>query len=125
MNPATNELLLQNFNQTIFELSSKLDKVLAAVVQCGFSLNELPKEPEQNPYVETVHQLIQKLKFFVQATSLIHAVPDSEEKQNFKSLLVTQVKALMKNLSEIQNTESLIVFKTLDNFLQVICLVIG
>lgn len=55
MNPATNELLLQNFNQTIFELSSKLDKVLAAVVQCGFSLNELPKDPEQNPYVETVH----------------------------------------------------------------------
>jgi hypothetical protein len=72
MNPQTNELLLANFNQIIFELAAKLDKVLTGVVQCGFSLNELPKEPDQNPYVETVHYLIKKLKFFVQASSQLH-----------------------------------------------------
>ena len=37
------------------------------VVSCGFSLNTLPQEPEANPYVETIAQLIKKLRFFVNA----------------------------------------------------------
>lgn len=50
----TNDTLqLQNFNETIFEIASKLDKVLIMVVSCGFGLNNLPQEPETNIYVET------------------------------------------------------------------------
>jgi hypothetical protein len=59
------QLQLQNFNEIIFEIASKLDKVLIMVVSCGFSLNNLPHEPETNIYVETTGQLIKKLNFFV------------------------------------------------------------
>lgn len=53
MSPETKQLQLHNFNDIIFEISSKLDKVLIMVVSCGFSLNNLPNEPETNIYVET------------------------------------------------------------------------
>lgn len=67
MNKETGALQLQNFNPVIFELAAKLDKVLMMVVSCGFSLNSLPQDHESNPYVETIAQLIAKLRFFVQA----------------------------------------------------------
>jgi hypothetical protein len=35
-------LSLQNFNEMIFSIASKLDKCLMLVVACGFSLNSLP-----------------------------------------------------------------------------------
>jgi hypothetical protein len=47
------QLQLHNFNEVIFEIASKLDKVLIMVVSCGFALNNLPQEPETNIYVET------------------------------------------------------------------------
>lgn len=53
MSVETKQLQLQNFNEIIFEIASKLDKVLIMVVSCGFSLNNLPHEPETNIYVET------------------------------------------------------------------------
>lgn len=53
MSVETKQLQLHNFNEIIFEIASKLDKVLIMVVSCGFSLNNLPHEPETNIYVET------------------------------------------------------------------------
>ena len=71
------------------------------VVSCGFSLNNLPQEPESNPYVETIAQLIKKLRFFVNAAQQVIALPDSEDKTKFYNLLVNQVKTFLKHLSEL------------------------
>ena len=59
-----NQLNLNNFNQVLFDLASKLDKCLLLMVACGFSLNELLNEPFQNLYVKVTSQLIEKLKFY-------------------------------------------------------------
>ncbi len=71
------------------------------VVSCGFSLNNLPHEPETNIYVETTAQLIKKLKFFVQVVTQITLLPESELKQKYYNLMVGQVKTFLKHLSEL------------------------
>lgn len=113
-------LNLANFNDKIFHIASKLDKCLILVVACGFSLNTLPQEPEANIYVETTTQLLKKLKFFVTAAEQISQLPDSELKQNYFTLIVGQVKTFLKHLSELQHAEALLMFNTLDHFLQVL-----
>ena len=59
---------MSGFNKSLFAIASKLDKCLMLVVACGFSLNQLLQEPENNTYVETASYLIKKLQFFVNCT---------------------------------------------------------
>jgi len=58
---STQSVTLNNFNEVLFSIASKLDKLLMLLVQCGFSLTNLLSEPENNSYVETVLHLINKL----------------------------------------------------------------
>lgn len=96
------QLQLHNFNETLFQIASRLDKVLTLVVACGFSLNSLPQEPESNSYVETTAMLIKKLKFFVQAVETISQVPEgNEQKKIYYNLMIGQVKNFLKHLSEL------------------------
>ncbi len=96
------QLSLQNFNETIFDIASKLDKVLILVVSCGFNLTSLPNDPESNVYVETTAQLIKKFKFFVTVVQLVKSqLPESEQKTKFYNLMVGQVKTFLKHLSEL------------------------
>lgn len=88
MNVVSSTLNIQNFNENIFMIASKLDKCLMLVVACGFSLNQLPHEPETNSYVETTAQLIKKLKFFVSAAEQLALQPESELKQKYFELIV-------------------------------------
>jgi hypothetical protein len=60
----TNALNLTNFNELLFDLTSKLDKCLMNVIGCGFSLNDLINEPKHNLYVKVTAQLILKLKLY-------------------------------------------------------------
>lgn len=60
----TNSLNLTNFNELLFDLTSKLDKCLMNVIGCGFSLNDLINEPKHNLYVKVTAQLILKLKLY-------------------------------------------------------------
>jgi hypothetical protein len=46
-------------------------------------------------------------------------------KQQYISLLEAQVKTFLKHLSELQNAQTLLMFNTLDQFLQSICQVLG
>lgn len=99
---AEGQLQLHNFNETLFQIASRLDKVLTLVVACGFSLNSLPQEPESNSYVETTAMLIKKLKFFVQAVETISQVPEgNEQKKIYYNLMIGQVKNFLKHLSEL------------------------
>ena len=83
------QLQLQNFNEVIFQLASRLDKILTLLVSCGFSLNTLPQEPESNSYVETNAMLIKKLKFFVQAVETIAQIPENhDQKKMYFNLMV-------------------------------------
>jgi len=92
------------------------------VVACGFSLNTLPQEPESNSYVETTAMLIKKLQFFVRAVETIALIPDSnEQKKVYYGLMISQVKNFLKHLSELQAAEALLMFNTLDQYLQIIC----
>jgi len=50
-------------------------------VGCGFSINNLLAEPENNAFVETVTHLIQKLKLFVTCVELVASLPDSHDKE--------------------------------------------
>ena len=90
MNPATNELqtLAQTYNATLFQIASKLDKLLFNIVGCGFSTINLVAEPENNSFVETVTHLIQKLKHFVTCTEQVANLPESDDKEKFSELLV-------------------------------------
>jgi len=116
------QLQLHNFNEAIFQIASRLDKVLTLVVSCGFSLNTLPQEPESNSYVETTAMLIKKLQFFVRAVETIALIPDSnEQKKVYYGLMTSQVKNFLKHLSELQAAEALLMFNTLDQYLQIIC----
>lgn len=56
---------LSNFNDILFSIASKLDKLLMLLVHCGFSLTNLLSEPENNSYVETMMHLISKLELYV------------------------------------------------------------
>jgi hypothetical protein len=56
---------LSNFNDILFSIASKLDKLLMLLVNCGFSLTNLLSEPENNSYVETMMHLISKLELYV------------------------------------------------------------
>ena len=99
---AEGQLQLHNFNETLFQIASRLDKVLTLGVACGFSLNSLPQEPESNSYVETTAMLIKKLKFFVQAVETISQVPEgNEQKKIYYNLMIGQVKNFLKHLSEL------------------------
>lgn len=101
MDPQTNQLNLSAFNDTIFEIAGKLDKVLMVVVSCGFSLNTLPQETESNVYVETTSKMINKLKFFITAVQQLQQFPQSEQKIKFLELLIGRVKTFLKHLSEL------------------------
>jgi hypothetical protein len=111
------ELNLGSYNESLFMIASKLDKCLMLLVSCGFSLHNLLSEPENNIYVETMPHLIKKLEVFVKCVDLISKVPDSEDKEKFYSLLVNQVKTFLKHLSELQHSEALLMYNTLDQFL--------
>lgn len=43
LNPQTQELqpLAQTYNETLFQIAAKLDKLLFNIVGCGFSINNL------------------------------------------------------------------------------------
>jgi len=119
MDPATQELqpLAQTYNATLFQIASKLDKLLFNIVGCGFSTINLVAEPENNSFVETVTHLIQKLKLFVNCTELVANLPDSDDKEKFSELLVSQVKTFLKNLCTLQSSEPLLMFNSLDEYL--------
>ena len=120
------QLQLQNFNEVIFQIASRLDKILSLLVSCGFSLNTLPQEPESNSYVETTGMLIKKLKFFVQAVEVIAQIPENNEiKKMYYDLMIGQVKNFLKHLSELQAAEALLMFNSLDQYLQIICQIVG
>lgn len=61
----TQQLTLQNFNEFLFSIASKLDKLLMLLVHCGFSLTNLLSEPENNVYVESMTHMISKLELYV------------------------------------------------------------
>ena len=69
------------------------------IVGCGFSINNLVAEPDNNSFVDTVTQLIQKLKLFVNCVELHANLPnETPDKEKFGVLLVSQVKTFLKNL---------------------------
>ena len=61
----TQSVTLNNFNEVLFSIASKLDKLLMLLVHCGFSLTYLLSEPDNNSYVETVLHLINKLELYL------------------------------------------------------------
>lgn len=61
----TQSVTLNNFNEVLFSIASKLDKLLMLLVHCGFSLTNLLSEPENNSYVETILHLISKLELYL------------------------------------------------------------
>ena len=83
LNPQTQELqpLAQTYNETLFQIAAKLDKLLFNIVGCGFSINNLVQEPENNSFVETVTHLIQKLQLFVTSVEHVANLPDSADKE--------------------------------------------
>ena len=46
----------------------------------------------------------------------ISKAPDSAAKEKFYPILVNQVKTFLKHLSEIQTSESLLMYNTLDKY---------
>ena len=70
--------------------------------------------------------LIKKLQFFVRAVENIAQIPDgNEQKKVYYGLMTSQVKNFLKHLSELQAAEALLMFNTLDQYLQIICQIIG
>ena len=78
VDPATQELqhLPTTYNTTLFEIAAKLDKLLMNIVGCGFSINNLVAEPDNNSFVETISHLIQKMKLFVSCAEMLAAQPE-------------------------------------------------
>lgn len=101
-------------------MAAKLDKILMLLVHCGFSLTNLLQEPENNSYVETMGHLISKLEMYVKAIEQLSKVPASPEKDKFYEILVSQVKTFLRHLSDIQHSESLLLFSTLDRYIQIL-----
>ena len=59
------------------------------IVGCGFSINNLVAEPDNNSFVDTVTHLIQKLLLFVNCVELHANLPnDTPDKEEFGELLV-------------------------------------
>lgn len=90
------------------------------LVHCGFSLTNLLSEPENNSYVEIMSHLIAKLELYVKCVEQISKAPDSPEKEKYYKVLVRQVKTFVKQLSEIQHSESLLMYSTLDRYVSVL-----
>lgn len=80
---------MHSFNETLFSIASKLDKLLMLLVHCGFSLTNLLSEPENNQYVETMTHLIAKLELYLKCVEQISKAPDSHEKDKFYEILVS------------------------------------
>jgi hypothetical protein len=74
---STQSINLSNFNDVLFSLASKLDKVMMLLVHCGFSLTNLLSEPENNSYVEIMSHLISKLELYVKCVEQISKAPAS------------------------------------------------
>ena len=91
-----------------------------SIVHCGFSLTSLLSEPENNSYVETMSHLIGKLELYVKAVEQISKAPASPQKEKFYEILVSQVKTFLKHLSDIQHSESLLMYNTLDRYVLVL-----
>lgn len=70
--------------------------------------------------METVTHLIQKLKHFVTCSELVANLPNSDDKETFSELLVAQVKTFLKNLCTLQSSEPLLMFNSLDEYLQIL-----
>ena len=91
------------------------------IVGCGFSINNLVAEPDYNSFVDTVTHLIQKLQLFVNCVELHANLPnDTPDKEKFGELLVSQVKTFLKNLCTLQSSEPLLMFSSLDKYLQIL-----
>jgi len=122
MDPATQELrpISQTYNASLFQIAAKLDKLLFNIVGCGFSINNLVAEPENNSFVETVMHLTEKLKLFVTCVELASNLADSRDKEQQGELLVGQVKTFLKNLCTLQSSEPLLMFSSLDQYLQIL-----
>jgi|LakMenEpi03Aug12_release.lakeMendotaPanAssembly.Ray.scaffolds.fasta_scaffold114753_3 hypothetical protein len=86
------------------------------LVHCGFSLTNLLSEPENNVYVESMTHMISKLELYVKCVEQISKAPDSAAKEKFYPILVNQVKTFIKHLAEIQTSESLLMYNTLDKY---------
>ena len=74
IDPTTQQLqpsLASTFNESLFQIAAKLDKLLMNIVGCGFSINNLVAEPDNNSFVETVTHLIQKLKLFINCAEMV------------------------------------------------------
>ena len=50
INPESSKLqpLTQTYNQDLFTITAKLDKLLFLIVGCGFTINSLVAEPDNN-----------------------------------------------------------------------------
>ena len=96
-----NQLNLNNFNQVLFDLASKLDKCLLLMVACGFSLNELLNEPVQNLYVKVTSQLIEKLKFYTVCVEKLSESQKNDKTEYFYKIFESQIKSLLKHISEL------------------------
>lgn len=127
INPESSKLqpLTQTYNQDLFTITAKLDKLLFLIVGCGFTINSLVAEPDNNQFVETVSHLIQKFKFFVDATESVSASTDlGQDKEMFAEILVGQVKNFIKALCKLQEGEPFLMFNSIDQYLQVLARVL-
>ena len=94
------------------------------IVGCGFSINNLVAEPDNNQFVETVTHLIQKLKMFVTCAEQVANLPDSPDKEKYNQIIMTQVKTFLKNLCSLQAVEPFLMFNSLDQYLQILARVL-
>ena len=50
------------------------------VIACGFSLNDLLHEPVDNQYVQVLHHLLKKLKFFIDCVEKLSKMDLKDER---------------------------------------------
>ena len=115
-----NEISTRNFNEQIFKLASKLDKCIYLSIACGFNLSDLLQEPKENQYIIVISSILEKLRNFAAIVQRLSGMPASAEQQKLKEIFMGEMKSVLKQLSEIQNSEALIFYQHIGVYVEIL-----
>jgi hypothetical protein len=106
---------LNNLDTTILKIGYSLDKLILSVVFCGFNQLELTSQTDIIE-IKLIHKYLDKLKCYI---DLIQAACKQSAEQSF-TLLCKFSKGILDKLSDMQHTEAVIMFTSLEQYLNVV-----
>ncbi|MDR3549188.1 MAG: hypothetical protein P4M11_13165 [Candidatus Pacebacteria bacterium] len=121
---ATVPLSLGQYNENVLRIGYSLDKILLSVTSCGFNPTDLITQEATSPEPQLIQNYIDKLGYYMALVENIYkrSMERPEETEALKqpfNFICKSAKGIFDKLSDIQFSEPVVMYKSLDKYLTV------